>query len=66
MRARPCRPPVRRSRPPVSRSVSWSMKPEVEACVVRDEHRVAGELEEAPYRDARMRLTAQLRVVEGP
>ena len=33
---------------------------EVEACVVRDEDGIAGELEEAPYRDSRMRLTAQL------
>ena len=35
-------------------------EPEVEACVVRDEDGIAGELEEAPHRDSRMRLAAQL------
>jgi len=35
-------------------------EPEVEACVVRDEDGIAGELEEAPHRDSGMRLAAQL------
>ena len=52
-RARPCRRPARRARRPVSRSTSRSRKREVEAGVVRDEHRVAGEGEEAAHGRAR-------------
>ncbi len=40
-------------------------KGKIEACVVGDEHRVAGELEKAAHGHARMRLTAELRVVQA-